>query len=90
MKNRADAIPANTEADPVLGVLLSPGIRAKAKIHQLEHEFDIPMENSMGEELNQMCNLSDYVEEPGVKKGREQLLTQLVMKNALKESQSPR
>ena len=74
----------------MLGILLSPRLETGVKIYQLEHEFDIPMENSMGEELNQMCNLSDYVEEPGVKKGREQLLTQLVMKNALKESQSPR
>lgn len=68
----------------MLDVLLAPGIKANAKIHQLEHEFDIPMESGMGEELNQMCNLSDYVEEIGIKKGieqgREQLLTQLVMK----------
>ncbi len=80
----------------MLGVLLAPGIKAKAKIHQLENEFDIPMENDMGEELNQMCNLSDYVEEIGIKKGieqgiergreegieqgREQLLTQQVLK----------
>ena len=41
-------------------------------MEQLEHEFDIPMENDMGEELNQMCNLSDYVEELGVKKGLDQ------------------
>ena len=26
----------------------------------------------MGEELNQMCNLSDYVEELGIQKGLEQ------------------
>lgn len=68
----------------MLGVLLSPTIKAKTKINQLETEFDIPMQNDMGEELSQMCNLSDYVEELGVKKGieqgREQLLTQLIMK----------
>lgn len=50
----------------MLGVLLAPGIKANAKIHQLENEFDIPMENDMGEE---MCNLSDYVEEIGIKRG---------------------
>ena len=60
----------------MLGVLLAPGIKAKAKIHQLENEFDIPMENDMGEELNQMCNLSDYVEEIGIKKGIEQGIEQ--------------
>ena len=68
----------------MLGVLLSQTIKARTKINQLETEFDIPMQNDMGEELSQMCNLSDYVEELGVKKGieqgREQLLTQLIMK----------
>ncbi len=60
----------------MLGILLTPGIKAKAKIHQLENEFDIPMENDMGEELNQMCNLSDYVGEIGIKKGIEQGIKQ--------------
>ena len=60
----------------MLGVLLNPGIKANAKIHQLENEFDIPMESDMGEELNQMCNLSDYVEEIGIKKGIEQGIAQ--------------
>ena len=44
-------------------------------------EFAIPMESkTMGEELNQMCNLSDYVEELGIEQGREQILLQLVEK----------
>lgn len=44
-------------------------------------EFTIPMESkTMGEELNQMCNLSDYVEELGIEQGREQILLQLVEK----------
>ena len=50
----------------MLGVLLSPKLKVQNKIRQLEEEFAIPMENKeMGEELNQMCNLSDYVEESG-------------------------
>ena len=55
----------------MLGILLSPRLETWVKIYQLEHEFDIPMENDMGEELNQMCNLSDYVEELGIEKGIE-------------------
>lgn len=51
----------------MLGILLSPRLETEVKLHQLEHEFHIPMENDMGEELNQMCNLSDYVEELGEK-----------------------
>ena len=60
----------------MFGILLSPRLETGVKIHQLEHEFDIPMENDMGEELNQMCNLSDYVEEIGIKKGIEQGIEQ--------------
>ena len=60
----------------MLGVLLSPRLDSGEKIHQLEYEFDIPMENDMGEELNQMCNLSDYVVEIGLKEGREQGIKQ--------------
>ena len=72
----------------MLGVLLAPEIQVNAKIEQLENEFDIPMKIDMGKELNQMCNLSDYVEELGIKKGieqgKEQLLTQQVAKKQAK------
>jgi len=53
----------------------------------LKEEFAIPIESkAMGEELNQMCNLSDYVEElgiqkgmeKGIEKGREQILMHLI------------
>ena len=61
----------------MLGVLLSPKLKAQNKIRQLEEEFAIPMENKeIGEELNQMCNLSDYVEELGIQKGLERGLEQ--------------
>ena len=33
----------------------------------------------MGEELNQMCNLSDYVEELGIEQGIEQGREQLLL-----------
>ncbi len=68
----------------MLGILLSPRLETGVKIHQLEHEFDIPMENDMGEELNQMCNLSDYVEELGIEKGIEKHLSQQVKKKLAK------
>ena len=84
----------------MLNILLSPAMKAESKIRQLEYEFDIPMENNMGEELNQMCNLSDYVKEIGIQKGiergieqgieqgreqgKEQLLTQQIMKKYAK------
>ena len=55
----------------MLGVLLSPQMKVTDKITQLENEYEIPMENEMGKEMNEMCNLSDYVEELGIQKGIE-------------------
>lgn len=34
--------------------------------------------------MNEMCNLSDYVEELGIQKGKDQLLTSLIEKKLLK------
>ena len=47
------------------------------------------MERERGKELNQMCNLSDYVEEIGIKKGIEKLLTEQVMKKIEKGKTIP-
>lgn len=47
---------------------------------QSREEFHISMEDEMGKELNQMCNLSDLVEE----KGREGLLTEQIQKKLIK------
>ena len=38
----------------------------------------------MGKEMNEMCNLSDYVEELGIQKGKDQLLTSLIEKKLSK------
>lgn len=55
----------------MLNILLSSEMKAEQKIRELEENFHIPMTVKMGKELNQMCNLSDYVEEIGIKKGIE-------------------
>ena len=39
------------------------------KVEIMEEKYKIPMERKIKKELNQMCNLSDYVEEIGIKKG---------------------
>lgn len=53
----------------MLSVLLSSAIAPADKIEIMEKEYEIPMERKIKKELNQMCNLSDYVEEIGIKKG---------------------
>ena len=54
--------------------------KRKSPVMQSREEFHIPMEDEMGRELNQMCNLSDLVEE----KGREGLLTEQIQKKLIK------
>ena len=73
----------------MLNVLLSAKMKAEEKIKILEEDFQISMEREMGKELNQMCNLSDYVEEIGIKKGIEKLLTEQVMKKIEKGKTIP-
>ena len=60
----------------MLNTLFSTEIKAGEKIKTLEQIFHIPMERKIEKELNQMCNLSDYVLEVGLKKGMEQGIEQ--------------
>ena len=60
----------------MLNVLFSMEMKAEKKIKELEQRFHIPMEKKLEKELNQMCNLSDYVVEVGLKKGMEQGMKQ--------------
>lgn len=53
----------------MLDVLLSEDLPAKDKKEILEQEYQIPMTEEMEEEVEQMCNLSDGVEQKGIQKG---------------------
>ena len=50
----------------MLNTLLSSRLPVKEKIQNLENKFQIKVNNDLGKELNQMCNLSDLVEERGM------------------------
>lgn len=60
----------------MLNVLFSEKMDKEEKIKRLERDYNIPMETEMKKEMNIMCNLSDYVEECGIKKGIEQGIEQ--------------
>ena len=51
-----------------LGTLLS----ADEKREVLERDYGMEMEQELGEELRQMCNLSEAIEEKGIEKGIEE------------------
>ena len=51
-----------------MNTLFDTEMPEKEKKDRLEKEYEIKMENGLGEELSFMCNLSDAVEERGIKK----------------------
>ncbi len=53
----------------LLDVLLNSDKKAMEKKEILEQDFDIPMTENMEGEMEQMCNLSDGVEQRGIEKG---------------------
>ena len=56
----------------MMNTLFDTEMPEKEKKDRLEKEYEIKIENGLGEELSFMCNLSDAVEERGIKKGIEQ------------------
>ena len=52
--------------------LLSPSLSVARKEEILARDYGIEMEQEMGEELRQMCNLSEAIEEKGIEKGIEE------------------
>lgn len=59
------------ELHQMLYVLLSDKISVKEKEHVLESEYAIPMTQELKEGFSHMCNLSETIEEKGIKKGIE-------------------
>ena len=55
-----------------LNTLLSPAIAPAEKERILAENYGLAMEQELGKELKQMCNLSEAIEEKGIKKGRKQ------------------
>lgn len=60
----------------MMNTLFDTEMPEKEKKDRLEKEYEIKMENGLGEELSFMCNLSDAVEERGIEKGIEKGIEQ--------------
>ena len=60
----------------MLRVLLDSDISVESKEDILSKEYGIEMDDNMKEEARYMCNLSDLVEERGIRKGMEQGIAQ--------------
>ena len=62
----------NNELHRLLGILLSEKLKVDKKLDILENEYDIPMEESIEEEVKTMCNLSEGIEERAMEAGRKE------------------
>ena len=67
----------------MLNVLLSCEIKALEKLETLESDYGIPMTTEVKGKVIEMCNLSSYVEEKGIKKGEFNTIVSLVKKGLL-------
>ena len=54
------------ELHRLLGALLSKEISVDEKLNIMEQEYGIPVENSIREDVNVMCNLSQGIKEDGI------------------------
>ena len=54
------------ELHRLLGALLSKEISVDEKLNIIEKEYDIPVEGSIREDVNVMCNLSQGIKEDGI------------------------
>ena len=54
----------------LLGTLLSPHLRLKEKTDILSQEYGIETTDRLRKGMQQMCNLSEAIEEEGIRKGR--------------------
>ena len=61
-----------TKLHQLLSTLLSETLTPKEKTKVLEEDFDIAATVEIKEDMRNMCNLSDLIEERGIKKGIEQ------------------
>lgn len=63
-----------------LNTLLSPEMDRKEKEESLERDYGMKMEYELGEELSEMCNLSEAIEENAMKRGKIQGLNEGIQK----------
>ena len=71
----------------LLTSLLSSELDKGKKKKKLQEEFEIPMSVEFEQEVEEMCNLSSYVEEKGREEGKKEgELNIIILYNWLKES----
>jgi hypothetical protein len=67
------------ELHRLLSALLSRTLTGKEKFTIMEQEYNIPIETDFGKEVNVMCNLSEGIEEAGIRKGRAEEKNEIIL-----------
>lgn len=70
----------NYELHRLLGTILSKQLNKDQKLDIMENEYDIPLEESIREDVSIMCNLSQGIKEEAFVAGENKKLKQMVIK----------
>ena len=60
------------ELHRLLGALFTEGLTAGERLNIIKEEYDIPIEQTIEQEVDVMCNLSQGIKEAGIAEGREE------------------
>ncbi len=60
------------ELHRLLGALFADGLTAGERLNIIKEEYDIPIEQTIEQEVDIMCNLSQGIKEAGIAEGREE------------------
>ena len=60
------------ELHRLLGALFAQGLTAGQRLNIIKEEYDIPIEQTIEQEVDVMCNLSQGIKEAGIAEGREE------------------
>ena len=69
----------------LLGTLLSPGLRPEEKMEVLKKEYGIKTTDRLRKGMRQMCNLSEAIEEQGIRRGIRRGIQQGIQQGRLEE-----
>ena len=64
-------MPAYYELHRLLGALLSKELTSDEKLHIIDSEYNIPIEENLRKNVSVMCNLSQGIKEDGIAIGKE-------------------
>ena len=71
----------NYEMHRLIGTLISDELKEHEKLNILENEYNIPTSNEFGEEVNVMCNLSEWIEEKAAEENTQKIIIKMHKNN---------